>query len=52
MSLSSSLAPLVTTVSAALACELRRVGEVQVAISEVRSASATARSAARLPETA
>ena len=47
MALVSAIPTLVMTVGAAVAMELRRVGEVQLAVAEERSAAANARAAAR-----
>ena len=47
MSLLSAIPTMVMTVGAAVAIELRRVSEVQVAVAEQRSADAVARAAAR-----
>ena len=47
MALHTAIPTLVTTVGAALAIELRRVCEVQVAVAEQRSADALTRAAAR-----
>jgi hypothetical protein len=47
MSLLSAIPTVAMTVGAAVAIELRRVSEVQVAVAEQRSADATARAAAR-----
>jgi len=43
----AAIPSVVMAVGAAVAVELRRVGEVQVDVAEVRAAAATARSAAR-----
>ena len=47
MSLSSAIPTLVMTVGAAVALELRRLSEAQVAVAEQRSAQASARAASR-----
>ena len=49
MALLSAIPTMVMTVGAALAIELRRVSEVQVAVAQQRSADALARAAARQP---
>ena len=47
MALLSAIPTLVVTVGAAVAMELRRVGEVQLAVAEQRSVAANARATAR-----